>query len=166
MSTNLRGRQVGLRHPAPGHCLRHVRRCRQAPGRGEEMGSGQARALSDSGFRASVRGRLLAATAALGAVVSHESAAELHGLPGRPTGLGGGDCADSHDQPVSRCRGPSIDRLTRTRSSKWKAFRSPTRSERSIDLAAKHRARSVIGRIVDHLVVRRRGHRRRIRARL
>src|SRR5687767_14700734 len=36
------------------------------------------------GFQPSVRGRLLAATAALGAVVSHESAAELHCLPGTP----------------------------------------------------------------------------------
>ena len=39
------------------------------------------------GFEPSIRGRLLAATAALGAVVSHESAAELHDLPGVPTGL-------------------------------------------------------------------------------
>ena len=39
------------------------------------------------GFQPSVRGRLLAATAALGSVVSHESAAELHHLPGVTTGL-------------------------------------------------------------------------------
>jgi hypothetical protein len=39
------------------------------------------------GFEPSLRGRLLAATAALGAVVSHESAAELHGLPGVRLGL-------------------------------------------------------------------------------
>jgi hypothetical protein len=39
------------------------------------------------GFEPSLRGRLLAATAALGAVVSHESAAELHDLPGVQPGM-------------------------------------------------------------------------------
>ena len=39
------------------------------------------------GFEPSLRGRLLAATAALGAVVSHESAGELHDLPGVPPGM-------------------------------------------------------------------------------
>ncbi len=40
-----------------------------------------------AGFQPTLRGRLLAATAVLGAVVSHESAAELHDLPGVPRGL-------------------------------------------------------------------------------
>ncbi len=40
-----------------------------------------------SGYSPSVRGRLVAATATLGAVVSHESAAEVHDLPGARKGL-------------------------------------------------------------------------------
>ena len=40
-----------------------------------------------AGFLPSLRGTLLAATAVLGAVVSHESAAELHNLPGVTRGL-------------------------------------------------------------------------------
>lgn len=39
------------------------------------------------GFESSLRGRLVAATAVLGAVVSHESAAEIHDLPGVKRGL-------------------------------------------------------------------------------
>jgi hypothetical protein len=40
-----------------------------------------------AGFQPTLRGRLLAATAVLGAVVSHQSAAELHDLPGVARGL-------------------------------------------------------------------------------
>ena len=65
-----------------------------------------------SGYFPSIRGLLVAATATLGAVVSHESAAEFHDLPGTPRGLAV-VTVRVQDLPIPRCRRPSTHRPDR-----------------------------------------------------
>jgi hypothetical protein len=105
-----------------------------------------------TGFPPTLRGRLLAATAVLGAVVSHESAAELHDLPGVARGLAVvtvrirttnrfpdvvvHQSTDLTDHRVTEIEGLPVTDLVRT----------------TIDLCSVLRPFS-IGRIIDRLVI-------------
>jgi hypothetical protein len=104
------------------------------------------------GFVPTLRGRLMAATATLGAVVSHESAAEIHDLPGVPKGLAVvtvrirttnrfPDVIVHQSTDLSKAQVVEVEDLPVT---------TPVRT--TIDLAGRMRA-PAIGRIVDHLVV-------------
>lgn len=104
------------------------------------------------GFEPTLRGRLTAATAVLGAIVSHESAAELHNLPGVPRELAVvtvrvrrthrfPDVVVHQSTDLTDGQIVEIDGLEVT---------SPVRT--TIDLAATMRPPPV-GRIVDHLVL-------------
>ncbi|HJR86456.1 MAG TPA: type IV toxin-antitoxin system AbiEi family antitoxin domain-containing protein [Acidimicrobiia bacterium] len=107
------------------------------------------------GFALSLRGRLAAACVFLGAVVSHESAAELHGLPGLRVGLAVvttsirgthrfPDVVVHQSTDLTADHVVSIDLLPVT---------SPIRTV--IDLAANLKP-AAIGRMIDRLVIERR----------
>ena len=104
------------------------------------------------GFADTVRGRLVAATAALGAVVSHESAAELQDLPGVPRGLA---VVTVKTRTTNRFPDVVVHQSTDLTDDQVVAIEalpvtSPTRTV--IDLAARMRP-DQIGRMVDRLVI-------------
>ena len=105
------------------------------------------------GFVPTLRGRLMAATVTLGAVVSHESAAELHNLPGVQRGMA---VVTVPTRKTNRFPDVVVHQSTDLTNAQvvekdGLAVTSVVRT--AIDLAAKRRPR-VIGRIVDHAVVR------------
>ncbi|MGH8959208.1 MAG: type IV toxin-antitoxin system AbiEi family antitoxin domain-containing protein [Acidimicrobiia bacterium] len=105
------------------------------------------------GFVPTLRGRLMAATVTLGAVVSHESAAELHNLPGVQRGLA---VVTVPTRKTNRFPDVVVHQSTDLTSAQvvdreGLAVTSAVRT--TIDLASKKKPR-VIGKIMDHLVVR------------
>lgn len=104
------------------------------------------------GFVPSLRGRLLAATAALGAVVSHESAAELHELPGVRRGLA---VVTVRIRTTNRFPDVRVHQSTDLKAGHVIEIEGlpVTSSIRTvIDMASSMRPPE-IGRMVDHLVV-------------
>ena len=104
------------------------------------------------GFQPSLRGRLLAATVALGAVVSHESAAELQSLPGVQTGLA---VVTVRTRTTNRFPDVRVHQTTDLASGSVIELEGipvtdPVRTV--IDLASSMPV-PAIGRMVDHLVV-------------
>lgn len=94
----------------------------------------------------------MAATAALGAVVSHESAAELHGFPGLPVGLAVVTVRTRHTNRFPDVIVHQSTDLTKAQVIEVEllAVTSPVRTV--IDLATTRNPK-VIGRLVDNLVV-------------
>lgn len=104
------------------------------------------------GFEPSVRGRLLAATAALGAVVSHESAAELHKLPGVSKGLA---VVTVRTRTTNRFPDVLVHQTTDLQAGHVTEFEGLPLTDvvrTVIDLAAAMPV-PAIGKMVDHLVV-------------
>lgn len=109
-----------------------------------------------SGYSPSIRGLLVAATATLGAVVSHESAAELHDLPGTTRGLA---VVTVRVRKTYRFPDVVVHQLTDLTDDQVVDVEalpvtSPIRTV--IDLAARM-GPFPIGRIVDHLVLKGQG---------
>ena len=109
-----------------------------------------------SGYSPSTRGLLVAATATLGAVVSHESAAELHGLPGTTRGLA---VVTVRVRKTYRFPDVTVHQLTDLTEDQVVDVEalpvtSPLRT--AVDLAARMGPLS-IGRIVDHIVLKGQG---------
>ncbi|HJU81605.1 MAG TPA: type IV toxin-antitoxin system AbiEi family antitoxin domain-containing protein [Acidimicrobiia bacterium] len=105
------------------------------------------------GFVPTLKGRLMAATVTLGAVVSHESAAELHNLPGVQRGMA---VVTVPTRKTNRFPEVVVHQSTDLTSAQviekdGLAVTSVVRT--TIDLASKRKPR-VIGKIVDYLVVR------------
>ena len=110
-----------------------------------------------SGYSPSLRGLLVAATATLGAVVSHESAAELHDLPGTTRGL-----AVVTVRVRKTYRFPDVDRASIDRPDRRPGCRSRSdcRSPSPFELSSIWLLDSSplqIGRIIDHIVLKRQG---------
>lgn len=104
------------------------------------------------GFFPTVQGRLMAATAALGAVVSHESAAELWKLPGLPVGLAVVTVPVRHTHRFPDVVVHQSTDLTRSQIVEVDSLPATTPVRTVIDLAASRKP-PPIGRLVDHLVV-------------
>jgi hypothetical protein len=105
-----------------------------------------------AGFEDTVKGRLVAATAALGAVVSHESAAELHDFPAVRRGLA---VVTVRIRTTNRFPDVIVHQSTDLTDDQVVAIEalavtSPIRT--TIDLAARLRPPE-IGRIIDRLVI-------------
>jgi len=105
------------------------------------------------GFQPSLRGRLLAATAALGAVVSHESAAELHCLPGVRTGLAVVTVRTRTTNRFPEVRVHQTTDLTSGHVIELEGMPVTNTVRTVIDLASSMPV-PAIGKLVDHLVVR------------
>ena len=106
------------------------------------------------GFDLTWRGQLLAATAALGAVVSHESAAELHQLPGIKRGV---KAVTVRTRTTNRFPDVFVHQSTDLTSSYVIEIEGmPTTNvvRTTTDLAASLGPRT-IGRLIDHIVVNR-----------
>ena len=109
-----------------------------------------------SGYSPSTRGLLVAATATLGAVVSHESAAEMHDLPGTTRGL-----AVVTVRVRSTYRFPDVivhqlTDLTDDQVVEVEAMPVTSPIRTGVDLAA-HLGPAQIGRIIDHIVLKKHG---------
>ena len=105
------------------------------------------------GFEPSVRGRLLAATAALGAVVSHESAGELHDFPGVRPGMA---VVTVRTRTTNRFPDVRVHQTTDLDSGHVIEIEGLPVTDvvrTVIDLAASMPV-PMIGKIVDHLVIR------------
>ena len=105
------------------------------------------------GFAPSIRGRLLAATAALGAVVSHESAGELHALPGVLPGMA---VVTVRTRTTNRFPDVRVHQTTDLRAGHVVELEGLPVTDvvrTVIDLASAIPI-PAIGRIVDHLVIR------------
>ncbi len=105
-----------------------------------------------SGYSASTRGLLVAATATLGAVVSHESAAEIHGFPGTKRGIA---VVTVRVRKTYRFPDVVVHQLTDLTDDQIVEVEalpvtSPIRT--GVDLAARMGPHS-IGRIIDHIVL-------------
>ena len=104
------------------------------------------------GFTPSVRGHLLAATAALGAVVSHESAAEVHQLPGIRRGLA---VVTVPTRTTNRFPDVVVHQSTDLSADEVLDIGGLPVTDQvrtAIDLAGTLKA-GTIGRVIDHLVV-------------
>lgn len=104
------------------------------------------------GFVPTLRGRLVAATAALGAVVSHESAAELWKLPYVRLGLAVVTVPTRHTNRFPDVIVHQSTDLTKGYVVEVEGLPTTSPVRTAIDLAAKRKP-AVIGRIVDHVVV-------------
>lgn len=105
------------------------------------------------GFQSSVRGRLLAATAALGAAVSHESAGELHELPGVRQGLAVVTVRTRTTNRFPDVRVHQTTDLDAGHVIELEGLPVTDAVRTVIDLASSMPV-PAIGRIVDHLVIR------------
>jgi len=109
-----------------------------------------------SGYAPSARGLLVAATVTLGAVVSHQSAAEIHGLPGVPKGL-----AVVSVRVRKTYRFPDVvvhqsTDLTDDQVIEVEALSVTTPMRTGVDLAARMNPNQ-IGRIIDHIILKSQG---------
>lgn len=105
------------------------------------------------GFEPSLRGRLLAATAALGAVVSHESAGELHDLPGVQPGLA---VVTVRTRTTNRFPDVRVHQTTDLNAGHVIELEGMpvTGAVRTVIDLASTMPIPAVGRIVDHLVIR------------
>ena len=105
------------------------------------------------GFEPSLRGRLLAATAALGAVVSHESAGGLHDLPGVRRGMAVVTVRTRTTNRFPDVRVHQTTDLNSRRVVELEGLPVTDVVRTVIDLASSMPV-PAIGRIIDHLVIR------------
>jgi hypothetical protein len=109
-----------------------------------------------SGYSPSIRGLLVAATATLGAVVSHESAAELHDLPGTTCGLAVVTVNVRKTYRFPDVKVHQLTDLTDDQIVEVEALPVTSAVRTAIDLAVRMGPFS-IGRIVDHIVLKGQG---------